>query len=46
MGSVPLTLVPRNHQSSGQCSYFIPPGNIRKHLFSGGIKYEHWPEMG
>ena len=35
---------------SGQFSHFIPHENTRKPsvflVFSGGIKWEHWLEMG
>ena len=35
---------------SDQCSHFIPPEYTRKQkvfwCFQGGIKWEHWPEMG
>ena len=35
---------------SGQCSHFISPENPRKPkviwYFQGGIKWDHWPEMG
>ena len=29
----------------GQCSHFIPLKTPEK-VFSGGIKWEHWPETG
>ena len=29
---------------SGQCSHFKPPENTI--MFSGDIKWQHWPEMG
>ena len=29
-----------------QCSHFIPPENIGFLVFSGGIKWGHWPEIG
>ena len=34
---------------SDQCSYLIPlenTKNVRFIVFSGGIKWDHWPEMG
>ena len=41
--NVPLNLFLAN------VSYFIPPENTRKRkgflMYSGGIKWEHWPEM-
>ena len=34
---------------SGKCSHFMPPGSTRKPkgfmVFSGGIKWEDWPEI-
>ena len=29
-----------------QCSISIPPENVRKPWFSGGIEMEHWAKMG
>ena len=34
---------------SGQCSYLVPRENTKNFrfiVFSGGIKWNHWPEMG
>ena len=55
MGSLFLNMIGRAQlldllsPSFGQCFHVIPPEHTRKTfgflVFSGGIEWEHWPEM-